>query len=172
MENVPFNISQDFERGTRENLPNAHDVKHFSEHGTLKVVDRHVSTCWTNHRDIRPNDFFAIDFLDIQSGVIFTIHLTNNTQILEKTDIGISLDGIRWLFYKSLNGIYRKIDKTTQQYTYIFDSNEFNQGFQSFRYFSFNIKEKSDCRFEVCEIEIISKTNIKNIKHNYQKLNI
>lgn len=172
MQNVSFNISRDFERATRKNLPNDLNCKHFTTNSTWKAIDDDLSSCWITNQNIEPDDFFAIDFLCIETGVVFKMDVTHSTKLQEGLDIGISFDGLRWLSYPRQNGIYRRINETPQPQinTYLFDSNEFNLGFTSFRYISFKATEQSDQRFQVCDIRIIPEQGIQNSKHGFHQL--
>ncbi len=171
-QNIPFHVSHDYERGTRKNLPKHPNVKYFSHHTTWKSVDGDISTCWYALRGIHSNDFYAIDFLSIQTNVTFTIAVAHSSRLQRNLDISISLDGLQWLSYQSKNGIYRKKNRTLEEYlhTFLFDSNEFNLGFRSFRYISFKAMEDSDHHFHVCEIEIISKKKMISLMLNFAQL--
>ena len=164
-ENVSFNISQDFERGTRKNLPHNVDEQHFRANGTFKAVDNDLKTCWRTSREIQSNDFYAIDFLSIQNSVTFVITVAHSLRLQTNLDVLISFDGLFWVSYRSTNGIYRKKTRTSdeQGHTFLFDSSQFNVGFQSFRYISFKTFQNVDDRFQVCEIETIFKEKVQDI---------
>lgn len=170
-EKISFNISRDFPRGTRKNLPEHPNVRYFQKQGILKAVDGDRSTCWHAHREIRSNDFYAIDFLSIQTRVIFTVAVAHKTRLQADLDVEISFDGLVWASYQSTNGIYKKKNRTLEQhlYTYLFDSNEFNVGYRSFRYISFKARKDSDDRFAVCEIENLSTANTTKIMLDFDK---
>ena len=170
-ENIPFNISHDFQRGTRENLPENPNVKHFRNHSTLRAVDYNLKTCWHTHRNIQSNEFFAIDFLSIQSTMMFIITVAHSSRLQSQLDVRVSFDGLFWVSYRSTNGVYRRKNRTLEgdRYAYLFDSNEFNIGFRSFRYISFNALKNFDVQFQVCEIEIVSKDNLSRIKLDFEK---
>jgi len=174
MKNTSFNISQNFERATRRNLPRDPNVKYFLAHSTWKTVDGDLSTCWYANRDIYPNDFFAIDFLYIKTNVIFKLAVAHSQRLQKNLDISISFDGLLWFSYRSQNGIYTKTNRTLEQHlhTYLFDSGEFSSGFKSFRYISFKAIEQSDRRFQICEVQIVSTNNITNIKRDFHRLNM
>jgi len=167
-QNISFDISHDSERGTRQNLPQHPDTNYFLHHNTWKSVDGDVSTCWHAHREIHSNDFYAIDFLFIRTNVTFTIAVTHSSQLQTNLDVSISFDGLRWLSYRSENGIYTKKNRTLEEYlhTFLFVSSEFNRGFRSFRYISFKAMEDWDHHFQVCEIQIISEKMIINIERD------
>jgi len=174
MQNVSFNISQDFERGTRRNLPRGPNVTYFTSHTTLKAVDSDLSTCWQTNRAIRAGDFFAIDFLCAQTNITFVLTVTHSSVLQENLEISISFDGIWWISYRSFKGIFTKKNRVAQKELYIilFDSAQFSPGFESFRYISFKAIEYSDLRFQVCEVEIVSKENITNIQREFHRLDV
>jgi hypothetical protein len=170
LQNRSFNISKDFERGTRRNLPRDPNVKYFTRHSTSKTVDNDLSTCWYASREIQSDDFFAIDFLYIQTNIKFILAVAHSPRLQKNFDVSISFDGLRWLPYRSQNGIYTKKNRISKEHlhTFLFDSNEFNPGFESFRYISFKAIENSDHYFQVCEIQVISKKNIINTKRDFR----
>ena len=168
-QHIPFNISRDHERGTRKNLPNHANAKYFLHHNTWKSVDGDFSTCWNAHREIRSDDFYAIDFLAVQSNVTFVVAVAHSPRLQRKLDVRVSLDGLRWLSYRSKAGIYEKKDRTFEEHlhTYLFVSSEFNPGYQSFRYLSFHAKQNWDHHFRVCEIEMISRTKVTGVMRQF-----
>lgn len=172
LQNIPFNISRDFRRGTRLNLPDNPNAKYFSQHNTWVILDGDLSTCWYANRAIYSNDFFAIDFLRIQTNVIFTLAVAHSPLLQRNLDVRISLDGLRWMSYRSVNGIFTKKNRTLEQHvhTYLFNSGQFNPGFQSFRYISFRAIENSDHRFQICEIQSISTTSITSLRRDFYRL--
>ncbi len=174
MQNISFNISRDFERGTRRNLPVGPNVTYFTSHTTWKAVDSDLSTCWQTNRAIRAGDFFAIDFLRAQTNITFILNVAHSSVLQENLDISISFDGIWWISYRSLRGIFIKRKQTSQKELYIilFDSAQFAPGFESFRYISFKAIEYSDLRFQVCEVQIVSKETITNIQRDFHGLDV
>lgn len=168
-ENISFTIAQDYQRATRRNLPRHANVNYFQYHGTLKALDGDLATCWQTHRTIESDDFYAIDFLSIQSTVLFTIAVGHHPKFQADLDVQISFDGLYWMSYLSMNGIYKKINRTLEEhvYTYLFDSSEFNLGFRSFRYISFKARTDRDDRFQVCEIEMLPYEKLTHIKLNF-----
>jgi hypothetical protein len=171
-QNIPFNISCDYERGTRKNLPENLNVNYFLHHTTWKSVDGDLLSCWYSHREIHSNDFYAIDFLSIQNNITFTIAVAHSPRLQTNLDVRISFDGLRWLSYRSKNGIYRKTNRIFEEFlnTFLFNSSEFNLGYGSFRYISFNAIEDCDHHFRVCEIEIISKKKMTSIMRDFDQL--
>jgi hypothetical protein len=174
MQNISFNISRDFERGTRRNLPEGYNVVYFTSHSTLNAVDGALSTCWRTNRAIHSDDFFVIDFLRAQTNITFILTVAHSSILQRSLDMRISFDGVWWISYRSLKGIFIKTDGTSQEglQSILFDSIQFTLGFQSFRYISFKTINSSDQRFQVCEIKIVSKKNIANIMPDFRPLNI
>jgi hypothetical protein len=171
-QNIFFNISHDYERGTRKNLPKNLNVNYFLHHTTSKSVDGDLLSCWYTHREIHSNDFYAIDFLSIQNNITFTVAIAHSPRLQTNLDVRISFDGLRWLSYQSKNGIYRKNNRIFEEFlhTFLFNSDEFNLGYRSFRYISFNAIEDWDHHFRVCEIEIISKKKMTSIMRDFEQL--
>jgi hypothetical protein len=174
MQNISFNISRDFERGTRQNLPGGPNVIYFTSHSTSHAVDGALSTCWRTNRPIHSDDFFAIDFLRAQTNITFILTVAHSSILQRSLDMRISFDGVWWISYRSLKGIFIKTNGTSQEglQSILFDSIQFTLGFQSFRYISFKTTNSSDQRFQVCEIKIVSKKNIANIMPDFRPLNI
>jgi hypothetical protein len=173
MQNITFNISRDYERGTRRNLPRGPSVTYFTSHSTWRAVDGALSTCWRTNRAIHSDDFFAIDFLRAQTNITFILTVAHSSVLQRNLDIRISFDGIWWISYRSLKGIFIKTNNTSQEglHSVLFDSSQFTLGFQSFRYISFKTTNNSDQRFQVCEIQIVSKNNMVKIMSNFRPLN-
>lgn len=163
IEQVSFNISINFERGTRKNLPSGSNVSYFISHTTFKAVDNDTKTCWNTGRHVRKGDFFAIDFLYIRTNLSFVLTIGHTYELQSSLDINFSLDGLWWITYPSLKGITIKLQNSTsnkRQYTIIFNSTQFNAGFHSFRYIAFNSSEISqDETFRVCDVVIMNNTN-------------
>ena len=161
MQNISFNISRDFERGTRQNLPQGPNVTFFTSHSTWKAVDGDVSTCWQTNRPIHSDDFFAIDLLRIQTNITFAMTVQHSLLLQQNLEIGISLDGVQWIPYRSLKGSFTTKNKISPKkfYIIIIDSSRFSRSFQSFRYISFKSTISSNQRFQICEIELISSKN-------------
>lgn len=160
---IPFNISNDFERGTRRNLPRDPNTQYFSSHSSWKAVDTDLSTCWYAPRDLREGDFFALDFLRVERDVRFTLAVTHSSIMQMTLDVGISFDGVHWISYRTLQGRFIKENRSSEDYlhTYLFDAAQFPSGFNSFRYLRFQAIEASDHRFQICEIQKITKAMMK-----------
>jgi hypothetical protein len=120
------------------------------------------------------HDFFAIDFLRAQTNITFILTVAHSSILQRSLDMRISFDGVWWISYRSLKGIFIKTNGTSQEglQSILFDSIQFTLGFQSFRYISFKTINSSDQRFQVCEIKIVSKKNIANIMPDFRPLNI
>ena len=174
LHNVSFHISRDFLRGTRQNLPQDPNVKYYVKYSTSNVADGDLSTCWHANRAIHSGDFFAIDFLSIQTSIIFTLAFAHSPVLQRNLDVSISLDGLRWISYRSLKGIFKKTNRAQKRHlnTFLFYSNIFNPGFQSFRYLSFKSIKPSDNHFRVCEIQTISERKVISVMVDYEQLKI
>ncbi|CAF1123103.1 unnamed protein product [Adineta ricciae] len=157
LHNTTFNITRDFERGTRKNLPHGSQVQYFTSHSTLMAIDGDPTTCWHSTRTIRSNDFYAIDFLYIQTNITFLLHVNHRTMLQKDLDVSISTNGLWWISYRSYNGIYTKMTnhRSGQQvYTILFSASQFNPGFRSFRYIKFQTSAESNDRFQT-SIEVV-----------------
>ncbi|CAF4221374.1 unnamed protein product, partial [Adineta steineri] len=167
IEHIPFNISKDFERGTRKNLPRGSGVSFFHLHTTLKAVDNNPSTCWRIGRNTRQGEFFAMDFLYIRTNLSFALIIGHTRELQNNIDMNLSFDGLLWIKYPSKKGITIRSQNSTsnkEQYKIIFNSTQFNLGFRSFRYVAFNASRISYLEeLQVCDVKIITSTNIKTL---------
>lgn len=157
-ENIPFNISKDNKRGTRENLPHGASVNYFCTHATLRAVDQIPSTCWTHPKPVGIGQFFAIDLLRIRSNITLLITVKHDRSLYEKLELSVSLNGIWWMPYRSLNGIFiQKKSRfwSTNYNSYLINSSKFNHGFSTFRYMKYEAIKETDLAFDVCEIKLI-----------------
>ena len=155
-ERIPFNITLHFERGTAKNYPQAANVRHFLSYGTVKAVDSDTSTCWHTHREIRPGDFFAIDFLHVRTNITFSLVVAHNLTMQTSLETSISLDGVQWLPYRSLQGIMfaNSTLSNPKLQTILFHSAQFTPGCQTFRHISFRAVSHSASIWKVCEIQL------------------
>ena len=161
IEHIPFNISYEYERGTRKNLPPASSIEYFKNHTTSKAVDGYENTCWRPNRSVKIGDYFALDFLNIHTNIIFDLTVAHSYPLQNSLDMRISLDGLRWASYRSSEGIFMSNNNLDQsQYTMIFNSTQFTLGFKSFRYVMFNGTISLNESFDVCEVKLIT-ANIK-----------
>ncbi|CAF1408199.1 unnamed protein product [Rotaria sordida] len=164
IERISFNISTDFQRGTRNNLPTGSKVSFFSAHTTLKAVDDDPKTCWRSGRNIRQGEFFAIDFLYIRTNLSFSLTIGHTWKLQKNIDMNLSFDGLWWLAYRALKGITIKSQNSTlneQRYVIVFNSTQFNAGFHSFRFIAFNASRISSLgEFQVCDVKIITNNTI------------
>ena len=169
---VPFNISRDFARGTRQNLPQGISVRHFTARSTSAAVDGDLLTCWRPHRDLRIDDFFAIDFLRAQTNVSFILTVKHGFIFHSHLELSISFDGLWWIPYRSSKGlsINKNASTTPQQQTYLVDAAHFSLGFASFRYIKYKTRNISEHRFEVCELRLITKDKINQVRTEFQPL--
>ncbi|CAF1022776.1 unnamed protein product [Rotaria sordida] len=164
IEHIPFNISKDYERGTRNNLPTRSKVSFFLSHTTLKAVDDDPKTCWHPGRNVRQGEFFAIDFLYIRTNLSFSLTIGHTWELQKNIDIKLSFDGLWWITYRSSKGITIKSQNSRsnkQQYVIVFNSTQFNAGFHSFRYIAFNASRISSLgEFQVCDVKIITNNTV------------
>ncbi|CAF3783825.1 unnamed protein product [Rotaria sp. Silwood1] len=164
IQTIPFNISKDFERSTRNNLPTGSAVSFFSSHTTLLVVDNNPKTCWQSGRNVRQGEYFAMDFLYIRTNLSFSVTIGHSWEIQKNVVINLSFDGLWWITYRAIKGITIRSQNSTsnqQQYVIIFNSTEFNSGFHSFRFIAFNASRVSSLgEFQVCDVKIITNTTI------------
>ena len=169
---IPFNISKDFERGTRRNLPRDPNTRYFLSHSSLKAVDTDLSTCWYAHRDLREGDFFALDFLRVEQDVQFTLAVAHSSIMQMMLKVGISFDAVHWLSYRALQGRFIKDNRTSEEFlqTHFFDSAQFTPGFNSFRYLRFQAIKSSDHRFQICEIQKIARNKVNSLLQNFRPL--
>ncbi|CAF3805596.1 unnamed protein product, partial [Rotaria sp. Silwood1] len=168
IQTIPFNISKDFERGTRTNLPRGPKIAFFYSHTTLKAVDNDPKTCWRPGRNVRQGEYFAMDFLYIRTNLSFSVTIGHSLKIQKNVDINLSFDGLWWITYRAIKGITIKSHNSIsnhQQYVIIFNSTEFNSGFHSFRFIAFNTSRVSSLgEFQICDVKIITNTTIRTLQ--------
>ncbi len=157
IEHIPFDIKLDADRGTYRNVPGGPNYTHFVIYNTLKAVDQHEITCWRPNRLVRKGDFFAIDFLRIQSNIIFALVIGHSQKLQSRLDVCISFDGIWWISYESLEGIFINATglSTAGSYRLIIDSRRFPSELQSFRYIAFNATNDFHEVYQVCDVRMI-----------------
>ncbi|CAF0720185.1 unnamed protein product [Adineta steineri] len=165
IEHIAFSIEKDAERATYRNIPSGSDYTHFTGHNTLQAIDGNEDTCWHPNKRIKSGDFFAIDFLRIQSNILVTFVLQHTKKLQNKLDMRLSFDGISWISYRSRKGILTSTGSVTAggSHRLIIDSRQFPSELQSFRYISFNATHDFDEVFQVCDVQII-KSSIVIIK--------
>ena len=146
--------------GTAVHLP-ASEAEGRAAHTTSphiwNAVDGDLTTCWCIHRDVKVDDYFAIDLLRPQSIVVFTVTFAHDVGLQQTLEIRISFDGKWWLPYMSLNGIHSQKRHASEQVlqTILYNSSQFNLGFQSFRYVAFYARTRSHHRFHVCDVRLL-----------------
>ena len=162
IENIPFDIAVDADRGTYRNIPCGPDYTHFTNYNTLKAVDDDYKTCWRPNRFVRTGDFFAVDFLHIQTNIIFALIVEHSVKLQSKLDVRISFDGIQWTSYRSHNGIF--INATglsiAGSHRLIIDSREFPLELRSFRHIAFNSTNNFHEVYRVCDVQIIKNSTV------------
>ncbi|CAF1072869.1 unnamed protein product [Rotaria sp. Silwood1] len=165
IEHIQFDVTRDAERGTYRNVPGGPNYTHFVNYNTLKAVDHDETTCWRPKGFVNKGDFFAIDFLRIQSDIIFSLTIGHSQKVQNSLNIRISFDGIRWISHQSLKGISIIVNRksTAKFQRLVIDSRQFSPELQSFRYVVFNATYALDEAFQVCDVQIIksSKSNSK-----------
>jgi hypothetical protein len=157
IEHIPFNITLDADRGTYRNVPGGPNYTHFVNYNTLKAVDQHEKTCWRPNGPVRKGDFFAVDFLRIQSNIIFALVIGHSQKLQSRLDVCISFDGIWWISHGSLEGIFTHVTGffTAGPYRLIIDSRRFPSELQSFRYIAFNATDDFHEVYQVCDVKMI-----------------
>lgn len=156
--NTPFNISVDKERATPQNYPSGPTFTYFMNNPPTNAVDKINETCWKHKSAIRIGQYFAIDFLRIHTNIRFILIIRHDRHFHEKLRISISLDGIHWIIYPSLNGFSHITDswvKMNEFQIYRVDSSDFIKGFSSFRYIKFQAMMNSHHILQVCEIQLL-----------------
>ncbi|MCC7159843.1 MAG: hypothetical protein IT281_09915, partial [Ignavibacteria bacterium] len=162
IERIPFNISKDFERGSRNNLPRRSNVSFFLSHTTLNAVDNDPKTCWRLGRNVHQGEFFAIDFLYIRTNLSFSMTIAHRQELQNNLDLNLSLDGLWWITYRALTGITiqnQNLTSNMEKYKVVVNSTEFNGGFHSFRYIAFNASKLSSWEeFQICDVQTMTNT--------------
>lgn len=126
------------------------------------AVDGDLSTCWQSSRLLRPGDYFAVDFLRSQMNLTFVLTVSHSRLTQAKLEVSISFNGVWWIPYRSLNGIYTRMSRTPHT-VYLFDAALFNLGFRSFRYVKFQaIAGHSTSPLSVCDIRLASEADRQN----------
>ena len=160
IEQIPFDIKRDFERGTRKQLPKLSTVAFFQSHSTSKAVDNDRETCWRTGRNVRRGDFFAIDFQRIRTNLSFTITVAHSIILQDDLDLNLSYDGLQWITYRSLKGISSTRHAyffTEEKHSLKFNAAQFTTGFRSFRYIAFNASQVSlMSELKVCDVTIVT----------------
>lgn len=163
IEHIPFDIKLEPDRATYRNLPSGPRYTHFVQYNTLQAVDSNTDTCWKPHQFVKKGDFFAIDFLRIQTGLIFSLTIGHSQKLQRSLSMQISFDGVRWLSDLSVKSILSNINQTLieNHQRFVIDSRNFSFELQSFRYISFNATYDVEEPFQICDVEIINRLNVK-----------
>ncbi|UJR38149.1 hypothetical protein I4U23_030827 [Adineta vaga] len=157
IEHIPFDISIDVERATYANIPRGPNFIHFVNHNTLKATDNDDRTCWYPRKSVEKGDFFAIDFLSIQTNLTIVLMMNHSEKLQNTLDIRLSFDGQWWISYpfaiqknsKTNNAIIRGTLRRL-----IIDSRQFPPELRSFRYIAFNATTHFHENFSVCDVKI------------------
>ncbi|CAF2597816.1 unnamed protein product [Rotaria sp. Silwood2] len=162
IEHIPFDITRDAERGTYRNVPGGPNYTHFVDYNTLKAVDNDETTCWRPLGLVKKGDFFAIDFLRIQTDIIFSLTIGHSEKVQNSLKMRISFDGMWWLSHESLKGITTDINRKpiAKFKRLVIDSRQFPPELQSFRYVAFNATHALDEAFQVCDVQRIKSSTI------------
>ena len=157
IDHIPFDIKKDFARGTGHNLPSGAVVDYFMSHSTLHAVDRDAATCWRPRDAVRRGDYFAIDFLRIQTNVSFALVIGHDRSLQASLEMQVSLDGLGWVPYRSLQVV--SIESNVNRRRYLskvtYNASQFRDGFRSFRYMMFKGNEAWKIPFSVCDVKLI-----------------
>lgn len=154
---IPFDIKKDFARGTRDNLPNGTIVDYFTSHSTLHAVDRDATTCWRPRDAVRRGDYFAIDFLRIETSISFSVVVGHDQLLQASLEMRVSLDGLWWIPHRSWQGISIESNVNGRQYMskFTYNASQFRDGFRCFRYVMFKGNEARKITFSVCDVKLI-----------------
>ncbi|CAF1621386.1 unnamed protein product [Rotaria magnacalcarata] len=162
IENIPFDITLDSDRATYRNVPLGPNYTHFVNYNTLKAVDNNEQTCWRPNGFVKKGDFFAIDFLRIQSHTVFSLIIGHSEQLQSSLKMRVSFDGIWWISHRSFKHFFMNGNRmpTTNFQRFVIDSRQFPSELQSFRYVVFNATQASNEPFQVCDAQIINSFNV------------
>ncbi|CAF3725455.1 unnamed protein product [Rotaria socialis] len=162
IENIPFDITLDPDRATYRNVPHGPNYTHFVNYNTLKAVDNDEQTCWRPNGFVKKGDFFAIDFLRIQSHIVFSLIIGHSERLQSSLKMQVSFDGIWWISHRSFKRIFMNGNRmsVTSFQRFVIDSRQFPSELQSFRYVTFNATQSSNEPFQVCDVQIINSFNI------------
>ena len=130
--------------------------KHGS-YSTFDAVDNDSDTCWRTHQSLQLGEFFAIDFLQIQTNITFELTVAHSLALQKSLIMSVSLNGYWWIPYRSTNGIHVQCDSNGHFITHkiLFNTARFNLGFKSFRYVAFNTSKISMENIAVCDFKLI-----------------
>lgn len=157
VESIPFNITVDFDRGTYRYVPGGPNYVHFEAHHTLKALDDSNKTCWCPNRTVRRGEFFAVDFLRIQSNLHFLLVLGSNFTLRRNIDMRISFDGVEWESCTPLERFPSKVQGPTVsgETAYSFNASLFPANFQVFRSVG-SFATRAIEKFHVCDVRLLS----------------
>jgi hypothetical protein len=148
-----------FEQATQK-IPAYHfSADYYVSHNTFNAVDNDPNTCWRTHRPINVGEFFAIDFLQVQTNITFELTVAHSFELQHGLIVSVSLNGRWWISYRSIKGIYTQHNRNSHRniHKMLFDTAQFNLGFESFRYIAFNMSKNSSEHFHVCDVRLIRK---------------
>jgi len=157
IESIPFDITRDADRGTYRNVPSGPNYTHFASYNTLKAVDGNGETCWRPLGTVKKGDFFAVDFLRIQSDITFALVIGHSWKLQQSLDVRVSFDGVLWISHRSLKGTLVDNDEssTPNFHRLVVQSRQFSPELRSFRYIAFNATYAFAEPFQVCDIRTV-----------------
>ncbi|CAF1310968.1 unnamed protein product [Rotaria sordida] len=174
IEHIPFDITRDAKRATYINVPSGPNYIHFINYNTLKAVDNDRTTCWRPKGLVKKGDFFAIDFLYIQTNIIFSLIIGHSQKVQSSLNIRISFDGMWWISHQSLKDTVIDVNQnsTAKFQRLVIDSRQFSPELQSFRYIAFNATHALNETFQPSEYGAFNRDDGNQVFINYIQGNI
>jgi hypothetical protein len=162
LEQIPFNITTDIQRGTRRNLPNTRqsryheDLKFFERYSTANAVDNDTNTCWKSNHPVLYGDLYGMDFngIQISRDLSFSIEYLHESSLQENLEISISLNTMKWISIPRpySNGIiHDKQNKLVTIHTRLLPDE-----YQVFRAIKFTAVNDEIDSFHVCEVKLLN----------------
>lgn len=161
IEQIPFDISRDFDRATYRNVPTGTNFTHYAQYNTLKAVDLDNRTCWRPLGTVKKGHFFALDLLHIEKEVTIGITIAHSLKLQKILDMCVSFDGVFWISHPSLrtSSIETIQLSSMNLIRLLIKSRDFLSELQSFRYIAFNATADFDEAFQVCDMQIFKMFN-------------
>jgi len=101
-----YDISRDYARGTRDNLPDSIEAEEAKMHQEEYAVDQDVFTCWTSLNDIASNDYYGLrsfaGFIRDQLHVVFKHPKSIQARLIPE----ISFNNLEWVLLTHHRAIY------------------------------------------------------------------
>ena len=155
---IPFNIDEDFDRATYNNIPAGPKFSHFKHHHPIKAVDQNRDTCWSPLQPVKIGDFFGFDFLQTRQTISFLLTVQHDAFLQRSLEMRISKDGSKWLPCrpsKNFINIYKK-SSTIRSTVYRINIDHGPSEDSLFRYIIFNATKFYSGVFSVCDIRLLS----------------